>query len=285
MTLETATTPAARWQAKALSAWQAWQSVTGAAPPNVNALMLFLAQAQFETDCGDVWADPLHIPSRCWGACDLEALTAAQKEAFAAGTLRIGDFLNRDGSWSTYHIPQSIGTIRGDSDPNTGAFKVWFAVFNTDAEGAAYMLRAGVRSARAAFIDPACSSFAYAKALYVQCCYFGGTHAGARVCGKRPDPLNAAETANVQAYADAIDRQLPAIHLGLATWAPPSAYSQAPNDVATGDNVTANNGVEQAPADVVEDEQLNTENTARFLASFGSLGRRIRRNPDPIVTP
>ena len=270
-------------QLKALALWQAWQKVTGSAPPNDNALMLVLAQAIFETQAGNVWYDVKGTPSRCWGAADWRALNAAERAAFAAGELLIGAFLHGDGSTSMVHTPGSVGTLRGDSDPNTGAFKVWFAVFDTDAEGAAYMLRAGVRQARAALLDPECTPFDYAKALYVGCCYFGGVHAGARPCGHRPDPLNAAETANVQAYADAIAKNLPAIRLALATWTTPAPYAQVADTSVEG--VTVNAGIESAPAAVEEAPADGNIMVTDAFAVAVNFRPQPRKNPDPIEAP
>lgn len=242
-----------RWESKAASAWDAWVSVTGGPPPNKNGFFLFLAQAQFETSCGDAWRDVNGVPSCCWGACDLRGMNAAEKAAFAAGTLKIGDFLYPDGTWGSLHKPGTVGTLRGDSDPNTGGFRVFFACFDTDTLGASYMLRAGVRAARNAFSDPECTPFTYAKALYVGCCYFGGIHAGARPCGRRSDPLNDAETKNITDYANAIQRQLPVIEAGLIDWMPPGPYGQV-NDTFVEHVATENLGDEVLRAGVSEED-------------------------------
>jgi hypothetical protein len=245
-----ATSPSTRWPAKATALWSAWVNVTKKAPPNYNALRMILAQAEAETNCGDVWQDPAGVPSRCWGACDLRALNTNEKQAFADGVLRIGAFLHADGSWSEMHSPGSQGTLRGDSDPNTGAFKVWFAVFDSDAAGAAYMLRTGVRGSVDQLSDPTCSAATYAASLYVNQCYYGGVHAGARPCGKRALPLNVAEQKNVDDYTTFISKHFPAIDAGLQGWAPPGAYAEPPETIIT-DLVTegpVNGGVETGEA-------------------------------------
>lgn len=161
-----------RWETKANSLWAGWTSVAGGPPPSYNALRMVLAQAQHEDHCGDDWDG-----YGGWGCCNLRALNAAERAAFASGDLKSGMWLYPDGSWGAVHRGDSIGTIRGDSDPRAGAFHVWFAAFpNSGPGGATYMLRAGVRGARAVLDDPLCTQLTYATALYNGCCYFGGFH-------------------------------------------------------------------------------------------------------------
>ena len=190
----------------------AWIKVVGSPPPNKNAIVLCLAQAIHESQAGACWDN-----SGCWGCCDLRALNAAEVAAFKAGTLKVGWWLYPDNTFGPDHRPDSIGTIRGDSDPNNGAFHVWFFAGTQDA-GAAYYLRAGVRGARHVLADPACSPETFATALYVEVCYFGGTTSGSRPCGKRHPPYNAAELANINAYAGAMAKLMPAITSALAGW-------------------------------------------------------------------
>jgi len=232
-----------RWEQKANSLWAGWVIATGGPPPNPNAVYIVLAQAEHETNCGDAWDHSCN-----WGACNLRALNDAERAAFASGDLKVGMWLYPDGTWGEEHRSNSIGTIRGDSDPNTGAFKVWFFAGPTDAAGAAYMIRAGIRGARRMFDDLACSPETYAQTLYLEECYFGGFHPTAaeaakgmphpRVCGKRPLPLNAAEEANVADYANAIRKILPSVTTGLTNWVHPGAYGQVP-EAATGEVVGA----------------------------------------------
>jgi hypothetical protein len=183
----------------------------------------------------------------------LRALNASEKQAFAAKTLQVGMWLYPDGSYGFTHRPDSIGTIRGDSDPNSGPFHVWFFASSSDVQGSAFMLRAGVRQARSVLDNPQCDAIEYAQALYVMCCYFGGFHAGARPCGKRPPPLNAAEQANVLDYANAIRKILPSIDAGLVAWSPPGAFGQVAETTSAGDNVSPNAGDEIGNASVTED--------------------------------
>jgi hypothetical protein len=235
-----------RWEQKATALWAAWVRVTGQPPPNMNALKLVLAQAQHESFAGDCWDF-----SHNWGCCDLRALNAAEVAAFKAGTLQVGMWLYPDGSYGATHRPDSVGTIRGDSDPNTGPFRVWFFAGPTDIDGAAYMLKAGVRQARSVLADPACTANTYAEALYVMCCYYGGVHAGARPCGPhRVEPLNAAEKANILDYANAILRNLPPIDAGLAGWTPPGDYA---TDAYVPHVDTPNAGDDIGQASVIED--------------------------------
>lgn len=243
----------ARWISKANSLWEAWISATNSAPPNYNAVRMVLAQAQHETSCGDDWDS-----SHNWGACDLRALNLSEKAAFKNGDLKVGQWLYPDGSWGPEHRQDSTGTIRGDSDPNSGAFHVWFFAAPTDAEGAAYMLRAGVRGARNVLTDPQCDVGTYAKALYMQC-YFGGFHAGARPCGRRPEPMNAAEQANINDYAGAMSKILPSIDAGLASWTLPGQYTQVPEATIAGNNVAANAGDDIGQASTSEPSDPDTK--------------------------
>jgi hypothetical protein len=208
-------TPVERWQQKAGALWQAWINVTGAQPPSLNALMLALAQAQHETHAGDDWPG-----ARNWGACDLRAPNLGERADIAVGALKNGMWLHHDGTYGPVHLPDDQGILQGDSDPNTGAFHVWFAAFPDDVSGAAYFLRIVLRCARAALADEACTPETYATALYLGC-YYGGFHAGARPCGKRSAPFNEAELANIGDYAGAIAKILPGIQAALAGWAPP----------------------------------------------------------------
>jgi len=238
-----------RWPKKAEALWAAWKIVFSGPPPNPNALRLVLAQAEHETHCGDDWDR-----SGNWGACDLRALSAAEQTDFANGLLKIGYWLYPDKTYGAEHRPNSVGIIQGDSDPNTGKFRVWFAAFPTDTLGAAYMLRAGVGAAARVLDDPTCSSFAYAKALYVVKCYFGGFSPGARPCGHRPDPLNLAEISNINAYSGSMMRVLPSINAALANWTPPERYGQEYSDPFT-ENVSPNAGGDTAPATNVGDDE------------------------------
>lgn len=222
-----------RWQTKAGYLWQAWVNVLKKTPPNYGALRMVLAQAQHEDHCGDDWDG-----YGGWGCCDLRALNTAEKDAFAAGTLTVGMWLYPDGSYGAVHRPDSIGTLRGDSDPRTGAFKVWFFAAPQGPGGPGYMLRAGVRGVVDVLADPACTPQTYAQVLYLRNCYFGGFHPTPaekakgwplpRACGARPLPLSDSEQANVDQYAQTVGGNFAGIDAGLVGWAPPGEYSGAP---------------------------------------------------------
>jgi hypothetical protein len=211
-----------RWGAKATALWQAWQQLEGAPPPNVNALQLALAQAELETNCGDAWPE-----AHNWGACDLRSLTAAEFAAYKAGTLKVNDWLFPDGSTSSTWGPAATGLLKGDSDPNTGKFVVWFAAFPDDVAGAKYFLGIALRNTKGVLEDAACSPWSYAAQLYLAC-YFGGFHGGARPCGHRAAPFNAAELANIGDYANGITARLHGIVAGLVGWEPPGSTVPAP---------------------------------------------------------
>ena len=209
----------ARWQSKATSLAQAWVRVTGAQVPNMNALHLGLAQAEFETNCGEAWGS-----AHNWGATDLRSPNAAERAAYAAGTLKPGYWLHHDGTFGPDRRPGDVGIFQGDSDPNAGKFVVWFAAFDDDVSGAAYYLRYGRKPC---LNDPACTSDMFAEALYLAG-YYGGVTPGARPVGKRTPPLNTGERANVTAYAKALDARLSVIVPALAGWAPPGFVAPPP---------------------------------------------------------
>jgi hypothetical protein len=214
--------PVSRWVTKATALFDAWVKETGSPPPSQNALCLALAQAQFETACGDAWPN-----AHNWGACDLRSPNAAEIASFKAGTLKDGDWLFPDGHTSSTWDASAIGVLHGDSDPNHGAFQVWFAAFPDDVAGAMYFLRIALRSTAAVLRNAACTPQTYATALY-EGCYFGGVHPGARPCGHRSAPFNAAEAANIADYANAITRNLSVIAAGLAGWTMPGAPLPTP---------------------------------------------------------
>jgi len=254
------------WPDRARALWDAWVAVTGKSPPNYNAIALVLAQANHETNCGDAWNG-----SRNWGACNLRSMNDAELAAFKSGSLSVGDYLYSDQTTGRAKQPNTIGVLEGDSDPLKGGYRVWFAVFPDDTRGAAYMLRAGVKGARAVLDDPECAPHTFAKALYAVACYYGGVHPTPkekalgwplpRVCTKRTGgPENPSEEANVNDYTTALLRNLPIVDAGLAGWSPPGAYSgPAPADAFTGHADTPNAGDEIAPADVIEEEETPTK--------------------------
>jgi hypothetical protein len=148
-----------------------------------------------------------------------------------------------DGTWSATWAATAIGVLHGDSDPNHGAFQVWFAAFPDDEAGAAYYLGIANRSTLAALrADASLSAFNFATDLYLGC-YYGGVHSGARACGSRKAPFNAAELANIGDYSNALTSQLPGIVTGLAGWTPPGGGTipapPLPVEVPTADEVKA----------------------------------------------
>lgn len=253
---------AARWQEKADQLWEGWKRTQGVAPPNFNAIRMVLAHAQREDHCGDDWDG-----YGGWGCCDLRALSDAEKVAFAAGTLRVGMWLYADGTYGEMHRPDSIGTIRGDSDPSTGPFHVWFAAFPRGPGGPGYMLRAGIRGTVTLLDDPTCKVEDYASSLYVDQFYYGGIHPTAaelakgaprsRGWGKRARPLNESEEKNVADYIVGMKNAFPDIDAGLKIWTPPNAYS------------------EPAPDAFVEHDATNLEPTADLWTGRARRGEPI----------
>ncbi len=203
--------------AKANALAAAWPH--GGPPITKNAVRLGLAQATFETHCGDDW------PGSCnWGAAQYRACTAKEVQAIAAGTLRNGMWLYADGSWSAFHTAAALAVLKTDTHPGASGpvrYAVWFAAFPDDVDGAANYLHIVMRMASAVMGNPDATPEDLALAIYLRG-YFEGSHAGARPVGQRSLPLTQPEAANVADYAAALRRVLKDIDPALAAWSPPT---------------------------------------------------------------
>lgn len=206
----------ARWVQKAQALYTAWKQVSGKAPPSKTALLIALCQAQLETAAGDAW--PL---AHNWGAVDLRACNAKELAAIDAGTLKEGNWLFPDGSFSGTHQPNAVGVLHSDSHPTPSGpawYHVWFGAFPDDVAGAAYFLRTVFRMVPADTLnDPNISIESYITQIYLHC-YFEGTHAGARPCGKRTLPLTPPEQLNVNDYCGTVRRIMTGVLSALIGW-------------------------------------------------------------------
>lgn len=207
----------ARWRSKATSAYLGWRLACPADDPTVDQIALVLAHAEIETGNGSAW--PMANDE---GATQLRACTVAELAAVAKGPLASGWWLYRDGTYGQAHRPGAVGILKYDSHPGGTAYAVWFAAFDDESDGYRYMLAVIFRIAKAALTFDGAATATYAAALY-RGCYFEGDTPGARPCGGRTLPFNAAEEKNVTDYAGKLDAVLPGILAALAGWQPPGS--------------------------------------------------------------
>lgn len=190
---------------KALAMVTAYEKVTTALP-SFNAVILICAVAEHETQCGDAWGN-----SGNWGAVMRRVVTQDEKTTIANG----GKPSPRD--------PFEI--LKGDSDPVTGHYAVWFWQFPAGItyppvglagdEAGAYKLiqtlfsdRPGKPSVQA-IIDTATED-ELAGAMYARG-YFAGFHDPRQPGGKE---------ANIADYATALKRASKMFRDALGDWKP-----------------------------------------------------------------
>lgn len=213
-----------RWHDKADALTVGWRRVfTGETPP-LGGIVLALAVAQHETQCGDAWPT-----CRNWGACTLRGLNDAEREVLRRASV----FPTVANPTATRHAEQiAMGVLTGsgleipeaelhcDSAPNIGAYFTWFAAFDDDASGAEYFARVLARQrpqCHALLMTVGSEEHGLAALMY-QSHYFLGFH--------DPHQPGGAEQ-NVEDYARALRALTPEIHLALIDWVPPS---DAPSD-------------------------------------------------------
>jgi hypothetical protein len=215
-----------RWVQKAQALYTAWKQVSGKAPPSKTVLLIALCQAQLETSAGDAW--PL---AHNWGAVDFRAANAKELADIAAGTLKDGYWLFPDGTYSATHQPNAVGVLHSDSHPTPNGpswYHVWFGAFTDDVAGAANFLKTIFRMVPADVLaDPNISVDTYVTQIYMHC-YFEGSVAGARPCGKRVLPLTPPEQANVNSYAGIINRIMTGVLSALVGWDYPTDPAPGP---------------------------------------------------------
>lgn len=204
----------AYWETLAGDYVRAYGQVFGV-PPTRHTLLLAMAVAEFETLNGRAWPGTFNF-----GAVQLRGLTDDELARFHAGTLKAGDrFPGNPG-----------GVLHVDTHPPAVPYPVWFAAFPTQVDGVRYFLKTLFRAAneKAVAANPNGSPQDLATAMYLNC-YFEGSHAGARPCGKRALPLTKPEQDNVDAYAGAITSRMTALDQNLAGWDVPQDRPTMPD--------------------------------------------------------
>lgn len=200
---------------KANALCAAWSGIESAPPITKAAVRLCLAQATFETHCGDDW------PLSCnWGAAQYRACTVQELQQVSTGALKNGDWLFADGSHSSTHAPSAVAQLHTDTHPTPSGpqrYAVWFSAFPDDIAGAGNLLHIVLRMASEALGDPNCTVVEYVTAVYRHG-YFEGSHAGARPIGKRVAPLTGPEADNVADYAMGLNGVLASIDEALTDW-------------------------------------------------------------------
>ncbi len=218
---------------KANATCLAWKQLTGALPPSALALVIPMAQAQFETREGDAWPY-----SHNWGAMDYRACTASELAEIEAGTLCEGNWLFSDGTHDAAHdgSKQAVATLHRDTHADGSPFYVWFAASDDDVEGAKKFLRVIFGMAKTELLDPNVTGATYSLPLYMHCYYEGEptpTLGAPRPCGHRSLPLTLAEQHRVDVYAKNIDAIVKTIQgaLDAAQWLPPGYIEHATGEV------------------------------------------------------
>ena len=178
-----------------------------------DALCLAMAVAEHETNNSRAWPGSFNF-----GAVQLRGLTPAEAAAFAAGTLKAGDY-----------TPSRDGVLHVDTHPPGVPYPVWFAAFPTRVAGISFFLRTLWRLSAGAPEAPDATPASVALAMY-QHHYFEGRHVDDRPwVAVRPVPLSAPEQANVDEYAGAVARCLAEIVTNLGGW----ETAQQPTDDET----------------------------------------------------
>ena len=187
-----------------LTAWSlAFPSPGGIAsePSHRNAIIIACSIAEHETNNGRAWPG-----TQNFGAVQLRSLTADERAAYDAGTLKAGDY-----------TPTRDGVLHVDTNPPGIPYPIWFAAFDSRPAGIAHFLKVLWRlSAGAPDVEGAtCADVALAMYLHG---YYEGAHPGARPSWKRVPPLTPLEAANVADYAHAAQACRDRIEPALASW-------------------------------------------------------------------
>lgn len=182
-----------RYEHKAEVVKTYWNSVMGGPPPCKQAVLLVMCVAEHESRLGDLKNFGFN-----WGACTIRGLTQADRDAIAAGTLKVGDI-------------QNGGILYGDSSFQAGKYLTWFAAFPDADSGAGYFLKVLVKTRptiAALLKNPEATPRQLAELMYAGH-YFLGVHNPATPAGKE---------ANIKDYAGALEKLYGPISAGLAGW-------------------------------------------------------------------
>lgn len=261
------------YQNKADAIVHAWRMNYGDDPP-LNAVVLALSVAIFETRAGDAWPGPDGVLGTAddehnYGSTTLRALNAAEKAAVkAAGiypTVGAGHEARAKAAQAAIvaaGLPLPQGNIHCDSAPNIGPYFVYFASFHTDADGAAYFLKllAGLKTRKVAYgvLTQGGNEVSLATAMYLANYYTGffkKTSYYVLESGKWREikgdemllglPTKKGSDLNIAAYAGALQRITPTIRLALKDWHFPSG--EPTEDPAPETDPTPHADTEPAP--------------------------------------
>lgn len=185
---------------------QAFPSAGGIAsePSHRNAIVIAMSCAEHETNNSRAWPGTWNF-----GAVQLRGLTAAELDAFHAGTLKAGDYL-----------PDHSGVLHVDTHPTAAGsvpYPVWFYAAPTRVLGIVHFLKTLWRLSSCDPDNEDATCATTAQAMYMHG-YYEGWHAGARPVAKRVLPLTPPETANVADYAGAMQKCRDVIEPALTGW-------------------------------------------------------------------
>lgn len=167
----------------------AFRLVTGTTP-TPHALLLVATPAEFETNSGRAWPGTFNF-----GAVQGRAPTPEERAEIEAGTLKEGARITGAPGY-VLHV---------DTDPVRGPYFMWFAAFTNQRDGVAHYLRTLLRPETLKVVRANGTLRELALAMYLAG-YYVGKHPGARYYTQRKRPLLAAEQANIDDYANALER-------------------------------------------------------------------------------
>lgn len=234
----------ARWYRKANAVADAWLDLHPAADPPLGAVVLTLAVAQHETQCGDAWPG-----SNNWGAVTRRALDTAERSVITAAGIRpiisptvarITAELDAAAALAKAGIPVPADCVLHiDSAPNTGAYFVMFAREATERDGARVLLRTLSRASELTILTAAKAPFAddavaLARVMYAAHYYTGFFKPGAwydrskaEVPHDTPGALPGTEM-NMAAYGSSLVSLVGPIAVALVLWTPGAEPQPAP---------------------------------------------------------
>jgi hypothetical protein len=185
------TLPADYWTLLADDYVAAYKSAFGAEgqTPGRVAILVAMSVAEHETNNGRAWPG-----TNNFGAVQLRSLTADERAAYHAGTLKSGDYdAAHDG---VLHVDtHPLGN--GASEP----YPVWFAAFPTRVEGVAHFLKTLWRTSESAPDAPDATVLSVVTEMYCGH-YFEDRFQDDRPWqARRAQPLSAPEQKDVEDYA------------------------------------------------------------------------------------
>lgn len=224
-----------RWQSKAGAFVEGWRRVFGV-NPTLHAVILGLAMAQHETQCGDSWKLEFD-----WGATTLRSLTTPERKVLAdAGLIpTVGPghdevAAKAQAALVAAGLAPPNGVIHCDSTTDANGQHPYFVFFfkgEDDADGARYFIHllAEGKPAKAVLENPSATERDLAAAAYARSYFWGfkphqhyRTAGPDGVVGTSDDIDHDGNTENIDAYANALRALTPGIRAALAGWQPSS---------------------------------------------------------------